>query len=63
MQLTDQQITRMTKAQLAQMHAANGGLMGVKVYMQWTKDELINAVIEDQRWVEDDARLAQQSEV
>jgi hypothetical protein len=50
MKLTDQQITRMTKAQLAQMHAANGGLMSVKVYMQWTKDELINAVIEDQQY-------------
>ena len=36
------------KYQLASMHAANGGLMGVTTYLQWTKDELVNAVLEDE---------------
>jgi hypothetical protein len=63
MTYTLQQLSKMSKDQLAQMHAANGGLMGVQTYRKWTKDELIKAVLEDQQWIEDDARLAQHAEV
>jgi hypothetical protein len=62
MQHTWQQLSKMSKDQLAQMHAANGGLMGVQTYRKWTKDELVKAVLEDQQWIEDDARLATQSD-
>ena len=63
MTYTWQQLSKMSKDQLAQMHAANGGLMGVQTYRKWTKDELVNIILEDQRWIEDDARLAQSAEV
>jgi hypothetical protein len=42
------ELTRTPKAQLARIHAANGGLMGVAVYSTWSKDELVNAVLEDE---------------
>jgi hypothetical protein len=42
------QLAKLPKAQLAQMHAANGGLMGLATYMKWTKDELVDAVAQDE---------------
>jgi len=59
---TEQQLDKMPKARLAQMHAANGGQMGLPTYLKWRKDELVRAVLEDQQYIVDDARLAQQSE-
>ena len=43
------ELRKVPKATLAQWHAANGGVMGVQVYIQWTKEELINAVMEDEQ--------------
>lgn len=51
MSLTDKrirEISRMTKRELAMLHVRNGGLMGLSVYLKWTKDELINAIISDE---------------
>lgn len=42
------ELSRMTKRELAQMHAANVGLMSMADYLKWTKDELIRAVCEDE---------------
>ena len=43
-----QELTKLPKAQLARMHDANGGCMGLATYMQWRKDELVTAVLEDE---------------
>ena len=40
------QLNRMKKGQLARLHATGGGLMGIPVYMTWTKDELVSAILE-----------------
>lgn len=42
------ELNKLPKAQLAQMHADNGGLMGLATYMQWRKDELVTALLEDE---------------
>ena len=42
------EIERTPKAQLARMHAANGGLMGLATYLKWRKDELVRALLEDE---------------
>lgn len=42
------ELRKLPKATLAQMHVRNGGIMGLRTYLQWTKDELINAVLEDE---------------
>lgn len=42
------ELNKLPKATLAQMHAGNGGLMGLATYMQWRKDELVTAVLEDE---------------
>ncbi len=44
------QLYKMTKDQLARMHVANGGLMGYATYRKWTKDELVNAILEDESY-------------
>jgi len=41
------EISRKSKFELAQMHVANGGIMGLATYLKWRKDELVNAVLED----------------
>lgn len=46
-------LSKKPKAELAQMHVANGGLMGLATYMKWTKDELVSILLEDE---EADAR-------
>ena len=43
-----QQLTKLSKDQLALMHHNAGGAMGLKVYLKWTKDELVNAVLQDE---------------
>jgi hypothetical protein len=40
---------RMDKRFLATKHKNNGGLLTVAEYMKWTKDELINTLIEDDK--------------
>lgn len=45
---TPQQLDKMTKRQLAEMHVANGGLMGLATYLKWSKDELVNTVLQDE---------------
>lgn len=45
--MTKAQILKMTKYELARTHVANGGLMGLATYLKWTKEELQNAVLED----------------
>ena len=42
------QIQRTPKAQLARIHVANGGQMGLATYLKWRKDELVNIVAEDE---------------
>jgi hypothetical protein len=42
------ELTKLPKQELARIHAVNGGLMGIKIYLKWTKDELINAVLRDE---------------
>ena len=42
------ELDKMTKFTLASMHVKNGGQMGLTRYLQWTKDELVNAVLEDE---------------
>lgn len=46
------QLDKVRKAELARMHVDNGGLMGLQTYLGWHKDELVNAVLEDEghRW-------------
>ena len=46
------ELAKLPKWQLAQMHTANGGLMGLAVYQKWSKDELLRAVIEDETLAE-----------
>ena len=43
-----QQIEKTPKAELARMHVANGGQMGLATYLKWRKDELVRAVLEDE---------------
>lgn len=43
------ELAKLPKWQLAQMHKSNGGLMPLATYQKWSKDELLNAVIEDER--------------
>lgn len=42
------ELSKLSKAELARIHAANGGLMGADTYRTWTKAELLEAVIEDE---------------
>ena len=42
------QLAKLPKWQLVNMHVANGGLMGRGTYAKWTKEELINVVLEDE---------------
>lgn len=42
------ELNKLPKAKLAQMHASNGGLMGVATYLTWRKDELVTALLEDE---------------
>lgn len=42
------ELSKMTKAQLAQMHVNYGGLMGFANYVKWSKDELVNTVLQDE---------------
>jgi hypothetical protein len=43
-----QEIERTPKAELARIHVANGGQMGLATYLKWRKDELVRAVAEDE---------------
>lgn len=45
------ELARMTKSVLARMHKQNGGLMPLADYLKWTKDELVNAVLEDEGYI------------
>jgi hypothetical protein len=47
--LTDRELRKLPKKQIAQMHIDNGGCMLMSEYMKWTKDELIAEVLEDQQ--------------
>jgi hypothetical protein len=40
------------KASLAVMHKENGGMMPLKTYLKWRKDELIAAVLRDEGYKE-----------
>ena len=42
------ELRKLGKDQLALMHHNAGGQMGLKVYLQWRKDELVNAVLQDE---------------
>lgn len=46
------ELNRLPKGTLAQLHADYGGLMGVATYRKWRKDELVAAVLEDERLAE-----------
>lgn len=39
------ELERMSKSELAQLHASNGALMGLKTYMKWHKEELIHEIL------------------
>lgn len=43
------ELATLPKAQLARMHKANGGLLPLATYQKWTKDELLSAVLEDEK--------------
>lgn len=45
------ELSKMTKRQLAEMHVANGGLMGLSTYLKWTKDELISTILTDESYM------------
>ena len=47
MQVTRKALAKLSKYELAAQHARNGGIMGLATYSKWTKDELVNAVLED----------------
>lgn len=42
------ELARFPKWKLAEMHKAYGGLMPLAIYRKWTKDELVNAVLQDE---------------
>ena len=42
------ELSKLPRPQLARMHVANGGQMGLATYLKWRKDELINAILEDE---------------
>jgi len=44
----DRELRKLPKHQLVSIHVANGGLMGAATYSKWTKDELINIILEDE---------------
>lgn len=44
----ERELTRLPKRVLADMHVRHGGQMGRAVYLQWRKDELVRAVLEDE---------------
>ena len=43
-----QELNRIRKDQLALLHAQRGGRMPLATYLKWRKDELVNAVLEDE---------------
>lgn len=45
---TAQELNKMTKRTLAEMHVRNGGIMGLATYLKWTKDELVSTVLQDE---------------
>jgi nucleoid-associated protein YejK len=45
---TEQELRKLPKGTLAEMHKANGGLMLLSEYRRWSKDELVSAVLEDE---------------
>jgi hypothetical protein len=45
------ELNRKSKRELARMHKANGGLMPLADYLRWSKDELVGAVMDDERHV------------
>ena len=44
------ELMRMAKIILVEMHIANGGLMGANVYKKWTKEELVNEIMHHEGW-------------
>jgi hypothetical protein len=42
------ELAKMSKLDLVCMHIENGGLMGYQEYAKWSKDELINTVLQDE---------------
>ena len=40
------ELRKTPKATLVGMHINRGGLMGREVYRRWTKDELVNVILE-----------------
>lgn len=42
------ELNAMPKDMLARMHVNYGGLMGFNTYLKWTKDELVNTVLQDE---------------
>lgn len=40
-----QELNKLSKHQLAQMHVTRGGLMGLSTYLKWTKDEIIAEIM------------------
>jgi hypothetical protein len=45
------ELNRKSKQELAHMHKRNGGLMPLADYLRWSKDELVGAVMGDERHV------------
>lgn len=43
------ELKKMSKERLARIHMRNGGLMGFDAYMNWTKEELISEILEDEK--------------
>lgn len=42
------QLSKMPKHELAAFHRCGGGLLDVREYMGWSKDELVRAVLDDE---------------
>jgi len=42
------ELNRMSKRELAAMHVQYGGLLGFLTYAKWSKDELVNTILQDE---------------
>ena len=52
----ERELRGLPKRALAVMHRNAGGLLSVAEYCQWTKDELVAAVLEDERLMRGEPR-------
>lgn len=51
MEARRRELRKLSKSRLASIHMTNGGLMPHSTYVKWRREELVNAVLEDEGYL------------